>query len=67
MASGDLVSKNPSVKFPSAANMKKLQWDDNLGKLAQNWAKQCKFEHDSRDNRALKESESVGQNLYKAQ
>ena len=42
-----------------------MHWDENLARLAENWARQCKFEHDLKKNRALKQHISVGQNLFK--
>ncbi|PSN50515.1 hypothetical protein C0J52_14364 [Blattella germanica] len=46
---------------PSAANMEKLSWDDELATVAQRWADQCDFGHDScrKDSRFY-----VGQNAY---
>uniref|UniRef100_A0A1E1WVY9 Putative cysteine-rich protein n=1 Tax=Tityus obscurus TaxID=1221240 RepID=A0A1E1WVY9_TITOB len=48
--------------LPSAANMMQLEWDNELAAIAQAHANQCKFEHDSGDQRAV-ENFSVGQNL----
>ena len=36
---------------PKAANMRHLSWDEDLAVVAQRWADQCKFEHDSADAR----------------
>ncbi|KAK2583874.1 hypothetical protein KPH14_001148 [Odynerus spinipes] len=45
---------------PPAKNMKTLEWDDELAKIAQRWANQCDFKHDRCRNVA---TSSVGQNL----
>lgn len=37
--------------FPSAANMLKMEWDNELAYVAQAHANQCKFEHDCYDCR----------------
>ncbi|CAL4133678.1 unnamed protein product, partial [Meganyctiphanes norvegica] len=48
---------------PTGANMRQLEWDDELARKAQNHADQCIFGHDDRDNRRVSRF-SVGQNLY---
>ncbi|EEB16252.1 Ves G 5 allergen precursor, putative [Pediculus humanus corporis] len=46
---------------PKAADMMKLQWDDDLAEVAQRWADQCRLEHDTcRADPRWK----VGQNIY---
>ena len=46
-----------------AADMLELTWDNELEKVAQRWADQCDFGHDSsRDVSRF----SVGQNVYEA-
>ena len=35
---------------PSATNMKKLKWSDELAKIAQRWADQCPGGHDGNRN-----------------
>ena len=47
---------------PAAANMKKLVWNEELAVIAQRWADQCIFEHDT--NREKTDGVWVGQNLY---
>jgi len=47
---------------PQASNMKKLVWNDELAVIAQRWADQCTFEHDT--NRQKTDGIWVGQNLY---
>jgi hypothetical protein len=48
---------------PPAANMKQMEWDDELATVAQRWAEQCSFGHDqSRDVGRF----MVGQNVYEA-
>jgi hypothetical protein len=44
--------------------MRSLTWNDNLGVVAQNWANQCLFEHDSNENRQVPGFGHVGQNIY---
>ncbi|XP_069677996.1 venom allergen 5-like [Periplaneta americana] len=46
---------------PPAANMHKLKWDDELAKVAQQWANQCSFGHDA--CRSVGRF-YVGQNVY---
>ena len=60
------VAQGSLTGFPSAGNMQKLQWNSILAKLAQNWANQCIFQHESRDNRTLPGWKSVGQNLFQS-
>lgn len=46
---------------PSAANMRKMSWDDELARVAQRWADQCNFGHDA----CRKVGRfGVGQNVY---
>eukprot|EP00093_Oithona_nana_P001784 01784.XXX_7806_8495_1 [CDS] Oithona nana genome sequencing. len=47
---------------PSATNMNKLIWDDELASNAQLWADQCPDGHDS-NRRTIKYSGYVGQNM----
>ena len=47
---------------PGASNMKKLVWSDELASLAQRWADQCTFGHDT--SREKLDETSVGQNAY---
>ncbi|PSN37301.1 hypothetical protein C0J52_20814 [Blattella germanica] len=48
---------------PPAANMNRLKWDDELSRVAQRWADQCDFKHDTCRN--VDRFGWVGQNLYK--
>jgi len=47
---------------PSASNMRKLIWNDELAAIAQRWADQCDFNHDK--NRKTLDRTYVGQNAY---
>jgi Cysteine-rich secretory protein family len=38
---------------PKAANMRELTWDEDLAVVAQHWADQCKFEHDTPEARLI--------------
>ena len=42
-----------------------MHWDENLATLAEKWAKQCKFQHDLRKNRPLKQNEPIAQNIFR--
>ena len=50
--------------MPKAANMRKLTWNKELAILAQRWADQCSFEHDTKEARKNDNFTSVGQNIY---
>ena len=50
---------------PSATNMNKLIWDDELASNAQLWADQCKFDHDP-NRETIKYNGPIGQNLATA-
>lgn len=50
-------------KFPSAANMMQLVWDQELADIAQSHANQCDFNHDCNNCREVDDFQ-VGQNLY---
>ncbi|XP_063988420.1 uncharacterized protein LOC135168316 [Diachasmimorpha longicaudata] len=45
---------------PGATNLGPLQWDDEIAEIAQRWANQCHFAHDSCRNTA---DDYVGQNI----
>jgi len=47
---------------PSASNMKKLIWNEELATIAQRWADQCDFSHDKK--RTTLDRTYVGQNAY---
>jgi len=50
---------------PPASNMKQLEWDEELARVAQRHADQCKFSHDCPDCRRVNRFK-VGQNLYQS-
>jgi len=50
---------------PPAGNMRQLQWDQELARVAQRLADQCKFAHDCPDCRRVARFK-VGQNLYQS-
>ncbi|KAL5007823.1 hypothetical protein ScPMuIL_016629 [Solemya velum] len=54
-----------SAVQPTATNMMKMSWDDEVAHIAQVWAETCQFEHDK--SRAIPGRFSVGQNLAKGQ
>ncbi|ESO84184.1 hypothetical protein LOTGIDRAFT_203268 [Lottia gigantea] len=60
----DRHNKLRSEVTPAASGMVKMVWDDELAKIAEKWAKQCKFGHDNYKKRATKAYPSVfiGQN-----
>ena len=41
-----------------------FRWNDDLAQVAQKWADQCLFDHDTGPARATPEFEHVGQNIY---
>jgi len=55
------VAQGQEPNQPSASNMRKLVWNDELAVIAQRWADQCTFEHDP--ERSKLDRTSVGQNL----
>ncbi|XP_031786448.1 uncharacterized protein LOC100680164 [Nasonia vitripennis] len=59
VAKGQETKGSPGPQ-PPAKHMPDLEWDDELANLAQKWANQCKFAHDTcRDVKRFK----VGQNI----
>lgn len=60
------VAKGQESGLPSAANMRKLTYDDELAKIAQAHANKCVFSHDCNDCRKAKNGRFafVGQNIY---
>ena len=56
------VANGQEGNQPSATNMNKLIWDDELASNAQLWADQCPDGHDS-NRRTIKYSGYVGQNM----
>lgn len=54
------VAKGKQSPQPEASNMVQLTWDNELEKIAQRWANQCIFGHDSCKNT---ENSTVGQNI----
>ncbi|XP_043247864.1 venom allergen 3-like isoform X2 [Colletes gigas] len=59
VASGQEKRGSPGPQ-PAATNMQNVSWDDELAEIAQRWANQCEFGHDTcRDVARF----SVGQNV----
>jgi len=56
------VAKGEESGQPKASDMRALVWNSELEAVAQRWADQCTFGHDS--NRAMLDGTSVGQNAY---
>ena len=56
------VANGQEAGQPSATNMKKLIWDDELASNAQLWADQCPDGHDS-NRQTIKYSGYIGQNM----
>ncbi|KAJ9593713.1 hypothetical protein L9F63_014761 [Diploptera punctata] len=59
VAKGQETRGSPGPQ-PGAQNMKKMQWSDEIATVAQRWANQCSFGHDSCRNLDY----YVGQNVY---
>ena len=47
---------------PTASDMRKLSWSNELAVVAQRWSDQCRFGHD--DDRSKCDGTFVGQNLF---
>ncbi|KAL3124615.1 hypothetical protein niasHT_010456 [Heterodera trifolii] len=45
LALGNSLNKTGGNKMPSASNMRKMEWDDNLAKFAAEWANKCSISH----------------------
>ena len=58
------IAKGEESKMPAASNMRKLTWNDTLATVAQRWADQCSFDHDTGSARQTEEFPNVGQNIY---
>ena len=56
------VAKGEEGGQPEASNMKKLVWSNQLAAVAQRWADQCTFGHDS--ERSKTDGTYVGQNAF---
>ena len=56
------MAKGEEAGQPSAANMRKMVWNDELEAVAQRWSDQCNFGHDSVRDKL--DGTSVGQNVY---
>jgi len=56
------VASGGEANQPSAANMRKFVWDDELETIAQRWTGQCEFGHDKVRN--LCDGTYVGQNAW---
>jgi len=61
VAKGEETAGAPGPQ-PAAANMRKLVWNTELEAVAQRWADQCQFGHDSSRNKL--DGTAVGQNAY---
>jgi len=61
VAKGEETEGSPGPQ-PGAANMKKMVWNNELEEIAQRWADQCTFGHDS--IRTKMDGTAVGQNAY---
>ncbi|ESO95282.1 hypothetical protein LOTGIDRAFT_232000 [Lottia gigantea] len=48
---------------PTASNMLKMKWNNEIANIAQKWAENCDFHHDSRDARNIPGRYAVGQNI----
>jgi len=53
------------TRHPPASNMRQLEWDGELARVAQRLADQCNFAHDCSDCRRVGRF-TVGQNLYQS-
>jgi len=62
IANGEEKRGKPGPQ-PPASNMRKMEWDEELAKVAQRHADQCRFAHDCSDCRRV-DRFGVGQNLY---
>lgn len=63
------VARGDTPGQPPAADMKRLEWDDDLAAVAQQWADQCRYEHNERRSEQLEariqtEEPDVGENLF---
>ena len=56
------VAKGEEPNQPEASNMRALVWNEELAAVAQRWADQCTFGHDSERKKA--DGTYVGQNAY---
>ena len=56
------VAKGQQSDQPGATNMRKVVWSQELETIAQRWADQCTFGHDT--TRMKLDGTSVGQNVY---
>jgi len=61
VAKGEETDGAPGPQ-PAASNMRKLVWNNELEAVAQRWADQCQFGHDSSRNKL--DGTAVGQNAY---
>ena len=55
-----------SIYFVNLEKIKHIfsSWNENLAQVAQRWADQCTFSHDSYSARKTSDFEIVGQNVY---
>lgn len=61
VALGQETRGKNNVAQPSASNMRKMSWDDEIATYAQRWADQCTFDHDT--CHTTKDKTISGQNL----
>ncbi|XP_055355119.1 uncharacterized protein LOC129600583 [Paramacrobiotus metropolitanus] len=54
-----------SMVMPAAANMLKMEWNEEAARIAQRWANECKFEHDKGEVRVTQQFK-CGQNLARS-
>ncbi|XP_077520158.1 CRISP/Allergen/PR-1-like [Amblyomma americanum] len=58
------IAQGRLAGYPTAKNMYKMEWDDELAEVAQAFTDQCDFsKHDHRDARITSRFTSVGQNF----
>lgn len=63
------VARGDTPGQPPAADMRRLQWDEDLAAVAQQWADQCRYEHNGQrseqlDARTHDDEPDVGENLF---
>ena len=58
------VARGEVIGQTSATNMRQLVWDQELARIAQAHADQCRFAHDCSECRSVGRWSHVGQNIY---
>lgn len=64
------LSSGANEKLPKAIDMKKISWNQDLAKIAQSWAKQCKSTKEPflpRKNRAFGQNIAIGEGNSKVE